>query len=86
MRPDAHAPLPPDRLLDPQQAADLLGLKKATLYAWAYKRQLTAVKIGNRLRFRESDLRKLVAAGLRPALRPLHASCGAPAEGEEGES
>ena len=71
-----------DRLLDPQQAADLLGLRKATLYAWSYKRKIPSIRIGNRLRFRQSDLERLVRAGLRPALRPLREA--SPAEGDGG--
>jgi excisionase family DNA binding protein len=73
--------LPPESLLGPQAAADLLGLKKSTLYAWSYKRRIPAVKIGNRLRFRPSDLAKLVAAGVRPALRPPRNPAPADAEG-----
>ena len=86
-RPTRSAPpasLLSEPLLDPQRAADLLGLQKSTLYAWAYKRKITTVKIGNRLRFRESDIRKLVAAGTRPALRPLREAAPAEAADEGG--
>jgi len=59
---------PPDRLLDVQEAAVLLGLKSPrTLYKWAYAGRIPSVKIGKLLRFRLSDLERLIAAGERPA-------------------
>ena len=61
-----------DRLLDVNEAAALLALKPATLYQWAYQRRVPVVKLfGARgaLRFRESDLRALIARSVRPALR-----------------
>jgi excisionase family DNA binding protein len=61
-----------DRLLKPADAAEYLGLTLATIYTKASRRQLPAVKVGRSLRFRRADLEKIVKAGLRPALRPLH--------------
>jgi predicted DNA-binding transcriptional regulator AlpA len=61
-----------DRLLDVKEAAAILALKPATLYQWAYERRLTVVKLsGPRgpLRFRLSDIEKLIARSLRPALK-----------------
>lgn len=63
-----------DRLLDVNEAAKHLGLKPATLYQWAYKRRIPVVKLfGPRgaLRFRLSDVEKLIQDSLRPAIRPL---------------
>jgi excisionase family DNA binding protein len=63
-----------DRLLDVREAADLLGLKPATLYAWAYERRIPVVKpSGPRgpLRFRLSTLLELIESWERPALRSL---------------
>jgi excisionase family DNA binding protein len=68
-----------DRLLKPADAAEYLGLTLATIYTKASRRQLPTVKVGRSLRFRRADLEKIVQAGLRPALRPLHE-----AESEEG--
>jgi len=57
-----------DRLLDVQEAAVLLGLKSPrTLYKWAYAGRIQSVKIGRLLRFRRSDLERLIANGERPA-------------------
>jgi len=64
----------PDRLLDVHEAAEMLGLKPATLYQWAYERRIPVVKpSGPRgpLRFRLSTLQRLIAQWERPALRPL---------------
>jgi len=63
-----------DRLLELREAAALLGLKASTLYPWAYKRRIPVVKLfGPRgaLRFRLSDVEKLIQDSLRPAIRPL---------------
>jgi excisionase family DNA binding protein len=62
----------PDRLLDVNEAAAMLAVKPATLYQWAYRRRLPVVKLfGPRgaLRFRESDIRALIASSVRPALQ-----------------
>lgn len=59
----------PDRLLDVREAAEMLGLKPSTLYQWAYERRIPVVKLfGRALRFRVSDLQKLVAGSVRPAI------------------
>jgi predicted DNA-binding transcriptional regulator AlpA len=61
-----------DRLLDVHEAAALLSVKPATLYQWAYLRRLPVVKLfGPRgaLRFRSSDIERLIARSVRPALR-----------------
>jgi excisionase family DNA binding protein len=58
-----------DRLLDVREAADFLGLKPSTLYQWAYERRIPVVKLfGRALRFRLSDLQRLVVGSIRPAL------------------
>jgi len=60
-------------LLTPREASDFLRWSLPTLYTYASRRKIPSVKIGRSLRFRRADLEKLVKAGLRPALRPLHA-------------
>ncbi len=63
-----NAPLR-DRLLEPAEAAALLGIRKSTVYQWAYQRKLPTVKLFNKsLRFRESVLLGLIAQFERPAL------------------
>jgi excisionase family DNA binding protein len=58
----------PDRLLDVAEAAATLGLKSPrTLYKWAYAGRIPTVRIGRLLRFRRSDLARLIANGERPA-------------------
>lgn len=59
-----------DRLLDVDEAAAFLGVKASTLYAWSHQRRLPVVKLGrNVLRFRLSELNKLVREHTRPALK-----------------
>ncbi len=89
----AKPPTPPDRvrrpaslddpLLDFREAAALLGLAPATIYSWCSRRLIPSVKIRGALRFRESDLRNLIRAGLRPAV-PQQDSSSLLAEGRKG--
>ncbi len=68
---------PSDRLLNVREAAAILAVRPATLYAWAYERRIPVVKLsGPRgpLRFRWSSLQRLIAQSERPALRPLPVS------------
>jgi excisionase family DNA binding protein len=63
----------PERLLNVHEAAALLGIAPGTLYNWAYERRIPKVKLyGTRgaLRFRASDVQRLIAASLQPALHP----------------
>jgi excisionase family DNA binding protein len=58
--------LPDERLVDAEEAARLLGVKKATIYQWAYRRRIPVVKLFDRaLRLRLSTVRRLMAE--RPA-------------------
>ncbi len=57
-----------DRLLDAKEAAFMLGLKPSTLYQMAYERRVPTVKLGRALRFRLSDLQKLIEDSVRPAI------------------
>ncbi len=61
-----------DALLTPQEAAALLRWSLPTIYTYASRRKLPTIKLGRSLRFRRSDLERLVKRGERPALRPLH--------------
>jgi excisionase family DNA binding protein len=55
-----------ERLVGVREAASMLALKPATVYQWAAERRLPTVKLGRVLRFKLSDLEKLIAAGERP--------------------
>ena len=58
-----------DRLLDVNEAAEMLAIERSTLYQWAYERRIPVVKLfGRALRFRLSDIEKLIADSVRPAL------------------
>ncbi len=60
-----------DHLLRPAEFAAAVGWTLATVYAKACRRQIPFVKIGRSLRFKRSDLDKLVRQGEHPALNPL---------------
>lgn len=53
-----------DRLLNPQEVADRLGIKVRTVKEWMRQGKLPAVKVGERglLRLRESDLNAYIDA------------------------
>jgi excisionase family DNA binding protein len=62
---------PADRLLDVKEAAAMLAVRPTTLYQWAYQRRIPVVKLFGRrgaLRFREGDIRTLIARSVRPAI------------------
>jgi excisionase family DNA binding protein len=66
-----------ERLVDVHEAAALLGLSPGTLYQWAYKRRIPVVKLLGRrgaLRFRLSDVERLIKDSVRPARRNLGTS------------
>jgi len=49
---------PRKELLDSEEAAEYLGIKKTTLYEWKAQRKIPFVKVGGFLRFRRTDLEK----------------------------
>jgi excisionase family DNA binding protein len=55
------------QLLTPREVADLARLTVDTVYRFAKRGTLLAVKIGRHLRFREEDIARWLA-GPRPAL------------------
>ncbi len=55
-----------DSLLNVKEAARLLKLTPGGVYASVARRQLPVVRLGKRLRFRQSDLEKLIASGFTP--------------------
>jgi len=61
-----------DRLLKVAEAAAILGVKPSTLYDWAYQRRIPSVKLFDKaLRFKQSDLEKLINGSVRPALKDV---------------
>ncbi len=62
-----------DRLLLPSEVSAYLNLALATVYTKAHRREIPSVKIGHALRFRLTDLERMVKAGARPALRKIEA-------------
>jgi excisionase family DNA binding protein len=46
----------PDRLLEIEEAADLLQVKKGTLYSWVSKGTIPFRKVGSLVRFHRGEL------------------------------
>jgi excisionase family DNA binding protein len=55
-----------ERLYTAEQVAELLSLKKKTIYGWAEQGRIPCYKIGKALRFRESELREFIEASRIP--------------------
>jgi putative molybdopterin biosynthesis protein len=55
--------------LTPQEAADILKIKKTTVYDMIKKKTLKAVKLGKQLRILESDVRFLIGDTPTPAVQ-----------------
>ncbi|MBE7444814.1 MAG: helix-turn-helix domain-containing protein [Planctomycetia bacterium] len=49
-----------NNLLNMDEVSSLLGIKKATLYDYCMRRQITCVKIGKLNRFRMSDIQDFI--------------------------
>ena len=56
-----------EKLISPQEAADLLRVRLSTVYAWSYRRKLPVMKVGARLRFSPSQLTLWLQEHERPA-------------------
>lgn len=92
-----HPAAQPDRLLTADAAALYLGIEVSTLRAWTSRRKVPVVKLlgGRSVRYRQSDLERLVKSWSRPALRrsatpgetsPPHPEAPADAAGPQGEA
>lgn len=53
-------PEPPERHLTPLQAAKKLGVNVSTLWRWDKSGYLKKIKVGNSVRYRESDVNKIM--------------------------
>jgi len=59
-------------LLTVKQAAEYLGITASTLYDWAAQRRVPSVKLRGRcVRFKLSDLEKIIREDEVPALHPI---------------
>lgn len=54
-----------DKLLNMDEASNLLGIKKSTLYSLCMKRQIACVKIGKLNRFRMQDLNRWIESHIQ---------------------
>jgi excisionase family DNA binding protein len=56
-----------EKLLSFDEAAAITGIKVPTWRAWVARRKVPVVRLGRRLKLRESDLQKLIESSLIPA-------------------
>lgn len=59
-----------ERLLTVAEAAAMLAVKPTTIYAWANQRRIPRVKLrgGRAVRFRLSDIERIIREDTEPAL------------------
>lgn len=50
-----------DRLLRIDQVADRLGLSVGTIYRWHYDNRMPGMKVGGRIRWRESEIDEFIS-------------------------
>ncbi len=60
-----------EKLLSFEEAQSLTGIRVPTWRAWAASRKIPIVRLGRRVKIRETDLERLIEGGLVPA-RPEH--------------
>lgn len=58
------------RLLDYQEAADYLGIKKSTLAILVCRRDIECVKVGKRVYFTRSILDSYIENNVQKSIRP----------------
>ena len=63
----AKARKPENALLSIPEAALMLNVSVATIRNWVWLRRVPSVRIGRSVRLRQSDLQKVIDAGLIPA-------------------
>lgn len=51
-----------EKLLTPQEIADILGVQPSTIYQWTHQGYIPHVKIGKFIRFRLADVSKWLDA------------------------
>lgn len=59
---------PPARLLSAEVVADRLGLSPGTIRNWVAQGRIEFVKVGNRTRFRESTIARMIADNTFPVI------------------
>ena len=55
------------KLLNIEECAEILGIKKGTLYHWVSDRKIRVIKVGNKNKFRQEDIEKFIC---KNALEP----------------
>ncbi len=65
-----------ENLMNAQEVAKVLKVRKATPYAWVYRRRIPFVKVGRSLRFKESDIEELIRSGTTSASRQFRKNEG----------
>ena len=65
-----------EKLLGVEEVASLLGISRFTIYCWAKKRRLPAVKVGSRLMFRPGELQEWIEGRPRPAASQAERTAG----------
>ncbi len=57
-----------EKLLNVNQLADILGLKKITIYEWVHCNKIPFVKLGKRVLFQPSDVEGFIKMNRKEAV------------------
>ncbi len=57
-----------DKLLNVSQLADILGLKKITIYEWVRNNKIPFIKLGKRVLFHPSDVEEFIKTNRKEAV------------------
>lgn len=55
-------------LIDINQTSEILNMKVPTLYRWVHERKIPFVKMGNKLRFKETEIINFIEHNAYPSL------------------
>ncbi len=56
-----------EKLLSVNQLADILGLKKVTIYEWARDNKIPFIKLGKRVLFQPCDVKEFIKTNRKEA-------------------
>lgn len=56
------------KMLTASEAAEMLGLRPATIRSWIWKRQIRYVKVSRSVRIPADEVQRMIESGTRPAM------------------
>ena len=57
-----------DKLMNPQEVAEMLGIRLQTVYVWSMRRRIPSIKVGSALRFRADQILEFIEENTRSTM------------------